>query len=290
MRYALLLLLFVAASGSADSFSTSGEAQLWLPDVVSTTNSEVRITFSPDGKRMLWGTIGWSGGVGGWDIFESVKTASGWSVPRAVQFNSAANDFDPSFAPQGDGVYFFSNREGGSGKDDIYFAPFDAKTGRYAAAANLGPQINTAGDEWAPVVSPDGSRLMFASDGRGGRGKHDLFIARHGAAGWGQVESLDALNGPEEDFDATFLHDGRSIVFSSGDFDATVRLYLAQFIDGKFTPRQLLPQSINPVATADWAFGPSISLHERGVLYFSSHRGESRGRNDIYRIRYQLQH
>jgi Tol biopolymer transport system component len=287
MKHALLLLLFATATISADSLSTAGDAQLWLPDVVSTANSEIRITFSPDGKRMLWGTIGWSGGVGGWDIFESVKTASGWSLPQAVQFNSTANDFDPSFAPDGAGVYFFSNRNGGLGKDDIYFAAFDARTGRYAAATNLGSQINSAGDEWAPVVSPDGSRLMFASDGRGGRGKHDLFMARRGAAGWGQVASLDALNGPDEDFDAAFLHDGRSIIFSSGDFDGTVRLYLAQFTNGKFAPRQLLPPSINPAAMVDWAFGPSISLHEPGVLYFTSHRGDSRGRNDIYRIRYR---
>ena len=138
-------------------------AQLWLPDVVSTPKSEVRITFSPDGKRMLWGAIGWSSGPGnaggGWDIYESERSASGWSTPRVVSFNSAANDFDPSFAPDGSGVYFFSNRDGGFGKDDIYFAPFDARTGRYGAAENLGAAINSAGDEWAPVVSADGKRL-----------------------------------------------------------------------------------------------------------------------------------
>ena len=94
-------------------------------DLVSTPNSEVRITFSPDGNRMLWGTIGWSGGMGGWDIFESRRVAGGWSNPAAVWFNSTANDFDPSFAPDGSGVYFFSNRDGGFGKDDLYFAALD---------------------------------------------------------------------------------------------------------------------------------------------------------------------
>src|SRR5678815_2553173 len=126
-------------------------AQLWLPDQLSTEKSEVRITFSPDGKRMLWGAIGWSNGAGGWDIYESERSTSGWSRPRAVSFDSGANDFDPSFAPDGSGVYFFSNRDGGFGKDDIYFAPFDARTGRYGAVTNLGAAINSAGDEWAPV-------------------------------------------------------------------------------------------------------------------------------------------
>jgi TolB protein len=189
-----------------------GPAQLWAPDIVSTAQSEVRITFSPDGQRMLWGAIGWTGGTGGWDIYGSERSNGRWTEPRVVSFNSTANDFDPSFAPDGSGVYFFSNRDGGFGKDDLYFAPFDAKTGGYAAAKNLGAKINSAGDEWAPVVSSDGKRLMFASDGHGGRGKHDLFIAHRRGDGWSEIENLAELNTPEEDFDATFLHDGFSVV------------------------------------------------------------------------------
>ena len=79
---------------------------------------------------MLWGAIGWSGGAGGWDIYESERYGHGLEPPHTASFNSAANDFDPSFAPDGSGVYFFSNRDGGFGKDDIYFAPFDARNGR----------------------------------------------------------------------------------------------------------------------------------------------------------------
>jgi Tol biopolymer transport system component len=266
-----------------------GPAQLWLPDVVSTDKSEVRITFSPDGKRMLWGAIGWSGGVGGWDIYESERSAGGWSAPRAVSFDSSANDFDPAFAPDGSGVYFFSNRDGGFGKDDIYFAPFDARTGRYGAAANLGATINSAGDEWAPVVSADGQRLMFASDGHGGRGKHDLFVAHRNGTGWGRIESLESLNTADEDFDATFLEDGRSVVYTSGKFEGdAVALYVAEFRDGRFQPRERLPATVNSPQQGAWTLGPSISAHDRGALYFTSEHEQGRGRADIYRIEYRL--
>ena len=264
-------------------------AQLWLPDQVSTPKSEVRITFSPDGKRMLWGAIGWSSGVGGWDIYESERSTSGWSAPRAVSFNSASNDFDPSFAPDGSGVYFFSNREGGFGKDDIYFAPFEARTGHYGAAKNLGASINSAGDEWAPVVSADGQRLMFASDGHGGRGKHDLFIAHRRGTSWSDIENLAELNTPDEDFDATFLHDGVSIVYTSGKFESDdVALYFAAFRDGHFAPRERLPAAVNSQKPGAWTLGPSISADEPGVLYFTSEQQNGRGRADIYRIEYQV--
>jgi TolB protein len=265
-------------------------AQLWQPDLVSTAKSEVRITFSPDGKRMLWGAIGWSAGAGGWDIYESERTSNGWSAPHVVSFDSRANDFDPSFAPDGSGVYFFSNRDGGFGKDDIYFAPFDAGTGRYGAARNLGKEINSAGDEWAPVVSPDGQRLMFASDGRGGRGKHDLFIAHRNGTQWTRIENLEALNTPDEDFDATFLHDGASVIYTSGNFDTdAVALYVAQFRNGRFEPRERLPATVNSQKQGAWTLGPSISPHEPGALYFTSERDDGRGRADLYRIEYELE-
>jgi hypothetical protein len=263
-------------------------AHLWQPDLVSTARSEVRITFSPDGKRMLWGAIGWSDGVGKWDIYESEHTAGGWSAPHVVSFDSAANDFDPSFAPDGSGVYFFSNRDGGFGKDDIYFAPFDPGSGRYGDAQNLGDEINSAGDEWAPVVAPDGRRLMFASDGHGGSGKHDLFIAHRNGREWTRIENLEALNTPDEDFDATFLHDGVSVIYTSGPFDSdAVALYVARFRSGRFESRERLPATVNSQKRGAWTLGPSIALHEPGVLYFTSERDEGRGRADIYRIEYK---
>ncbi|HEY7638875.1 MAG TPA: hypothetical protein VH814_04040 [Steroidobacteraceae bacterium] len=278
-----------AAAPFACALALVSPAQLWQPDLVSTDKSEVRITFSPDGQRMLWGAIGWTGGAGGWDIYESERTSGGWSAPRVVSFDSSANDFDPSFAPDGSGVYFFSNRDGGFGKDDIYFAPFDASTGRYGPAANLGKEINTAGDEWAPVVSPDGERLMFASDGHGGRGKHDLFVAHRSGKTWGRSEGLDALNTPDEDFDASFLRDGRSVVYSSGKFeDDSVVLYVAEFRNDRYAPRERLPAAVNSQKQGAWTFGPSISAHDPGALYFTSQHRQARGRADIYRIEYQL--
>jgi TolB protein len=285
---ATMAIISCCMGASASSWNHRSSAQLWLPGVVSTERSEVRITFSPDGTRMLWGGIDWPDGAGGWDIYESYKTSAGWSRPISVSFNSAANDFDPSFAPDGSGVYFFSNRAGGFGKDDLYFAPFDRNAGRYSAAVNLGAEVNSPGDEWAPVVSADGKQLLFATDGRGGKGKHDLFIASRNAHRWVDPENLDVLNSAEEDFDAAFLIDDRSIVYSRGELDGKVELYVSLYREGQLQPGVRLDAAINAIAADAWTFGPSISPHDPGALYFTSRRAEHRGRADIYRIEYTL--
>ena len=203
-----------------------------------------------------------------------------------MSFDSAANDFDPAFAPDGLGVYFFSNRKGGLGGDDIYFVAFDPQSGTWGDPVNLGPEINTPKDEWAPAVSPDGATLLFATDGRGGRGKHDLFVAGRRDGRWARARNLEELNTPAEDLDATFLPDSKSLVLTSGELEGTVALYFAAFENGRYGPRQLLGGGANRPDVS--SFGPAVSASEPGVLYFNSRRPEGPGRQDIFRVRYTL--
>jgi len=137
-------------------------AELVEPGIVSSAHVEMRLAPSPDGNTLLWGSTDRAGGRGGWDIWCTLRVGTTWSAPVPVAFGSAANDFDPAFSADGRWVYFFSNRAGGLGGDDIYRAPVTAEG--FGAAQHLGPEINTAGDEWAPSPSPDGARLMFVSN------------------------------------------------------------------------------------------------------------------------------
>lgn len=290
MKRILVVIMPLLALGLAAAiFETIRPAELFLKGLVSTAASEIRITFSPDGSRMLWGSSNRPGGAGGLDIWESIREENGWGEPRPAAFNSPANEFDPSFSPDGKGVYFFSNRPGGFGKDDIWFVPCGPETGTYGPARNLGPNVNSSGDEWAPVVSPEGGRLLFASDGRGGRGLHDLFICRRQGEGWGAAAALEGgVNSPDEDFDGAWLHDGRTLIFTRRAKNQDgADLYVCMEHDGRCDAPRRLEAAVN--AKDAWNLGPSICPREPGWLYFSSQQPDnSAGRLDIYRVAYRV--
>lgn len=266
----------------------TGPPELFQPGVVSTEYSEIRITFSPDGNRMLWGSTNRPGGPGGWDLWESIRRDGRWGPPAPADFNSPQNDFDPFFSPDGKGVYFFSNRPGGLGGDDIWLVPFDPVSGTYGPAVNPGSAINSPGDEWAPALSPDGRELLFASDGRGGQGMHDLFLSRRRGDRCETATVLaGAINSAADDFDAAFLPDGKTIIFTrrTGGQDGS-DLYACRQQDGRYEEPVKPGPEIN--AAGGWNLGPFINYREPGWLYFTSHRpGQTSGRLDIYRIRFR---
>lgn len=281
----LLLAACAAPHARDDGFALAGEARLFLPGIVSSQYSEVRAAIAPDGRTVLWGSTNRPGGPGGWDIWMSRREGNAWSAPAAVSFDSAANEFDPAFGADGRTVYFFSNRAGGFGGDDIYAVDFDATTGRFGAPRNLGAAINSAGDEWAPTPSADGRTLLFATNGRGGAGRHDLFASQWRDGAWQSAQPLAGeVNGPGDDFDAAFLDGGRVLVFArSDDVDnAPISLWVAMREGDRYVRPRRLDDRVNVEGGA--ILGPSIDPTHPRTLLFSGHREGGLGRADIYAI------
>ena len=149
----------------------------------SDNKHEASATYTPDGKTMVFARSndGSKKGYLSVDLWISYLKAGVWSEPVLANINDrTADDFSPAFAPDGTTLYFASSRKGGQGGNDLYKASLGSN-GRFSPAENLGEAVNTAGNDNFPGVAPDGT-LYFASDGRPGVGKLDIFMLKDGRA------------------------------------------------------------------------------------------------------------
>lgn len=278
----------VAQASRQSAFVLEGDAQVFLPAVVSSPYSEIRAATSPDGATVLWGSTNRPGGAGGWDIWSTHRSGDHWSAPAPVAFDTAANEFDPAFGADGRSVYFFSNRAGGFGGDDIWQVSFDPASGEFGVPTNLGASVNSAGDEWAPALSADGTTLMFATNGRGGAGRHDLFVSRWRDGAWQAAEPLQGeINSAVDDFDATFVDGGRVLVFARSDDveNAPIALWSAVREGDRYLHAQRLDARVN--VDGGWVLGPSDDRAHPGTLLFSGVRAGGQGLADIHAIHYR---
>lgn len=121
------------------------------------------------------------------------------SVEKLDFGDGQSNDAHPALSPDGQTLYFASDREGGYGGMDIYQSVFSG--GKWSTPVNLGSKINTPGNEVFPFIYDDGT-LYFASDGWGGLGGLDVFYAEKMAdKSWGRPENIGTpINSSKDDF------------------------------------------------------------------------------------------
>jgi len=279
MKHFAVALLVLASTRGVE---VSGDAREFAPDIISTRYSDVRLTISPGGLSALWFSRNRPGGAGGYDIWMSRHETSGWTDAVPVSFNTAAREFDPAFSSDGRFVYFASDRPGGVGGDDLYRVAV-TKHG-FGAVEHLGKEVNSPRNEWAPMMF--GNHLLFASDGHGGAGRMDLFTATNRKGRFSAVEALPgAINTPADEFDATFLGDGISLIFSRADNLETdpIALYYSDRIDGHYTAGNRLFDEINTPRSDTYA--PMLDWSNPHYITFSTRRpADSLRGADLYRV------
>lgn len=196
-----------------------------LPEGINTDNvNDGCITFSPDGKTMVFakGNTGKRKGNKDVDLYLSRFRNGTWTEPVPLNINDPdAWDSTPSFSPDGRTLYFASNRRGrgrersGYGGTDIYSAVMDSR-GRFSRVKNLGPDINTPGNEMFPYVADD-AKIYFASDGHPGYGGLDIFVVKR-VNGKTVVENLaQPVNSNTDDFGIFLFRADRGFFTSNRD-------------------------------------------------------------------------
>ncbi|HTX87427.1 MAG TPA: OmpA family protein [Bacteroidales bacterium] len=166
-------------------------------------------------------------------------------------------------------------------QEDFYFA--DRCDSGWHLARNLGPPINTEGNEGAMCISPDGRYLFFAACERPeGFGSCDLYWSKKEGDHWSEPVNMgEPVNSPEWDTQPSFSSDGKTLYFVSkrpgGKGSSDIWKTELQ-PDGTWTVPVNLGDSIN---TPHEEMSPFIHPDDR-TLYFSSNGHEGMGKLDIF--------
>ena len=222
-------------------FSKKDEKGNWSrPEVVdgglNTEHDEGAPAFSPDGTTMYLARAvrqDWPTTV---EIYTSSRSEAKWGAPQKFEItaDTLSNYTDPFVSPDGQWLYFASDMPGGQGGTDLWRINLKDKHG---TLENLGPQINTKGNERFPNMRTD-SLLYFASDGHPGMGGLDLFVAKMQPRDkedkyimdrWA-IENMGVpMNSSADDFGITF-GEGESGYFSSNRGDARGYDHIFSFV------------------------------------------------------------
>ena len=137
-------------------------------------------------------------------IAVSNRTDAAWSKATKLEISrdSLSSFAHPALSPDGNWLYFTSDMPGGKGGLDIWRVRLSG--GTTGGVENLGEPINTPGDEEFPTFRPNGD-LYFSSNGHGGMGGLDIYIAKVGNDHHYHLEHPGyPLNSQGDDFGMTF--------------------------------------------------------------------------------------
>ncbi|MFC2150978.1 PKD domain-containing protein [Bacteroidota bacterium] len=183
------------------------------PATFNSRGSEIYFTRNNDVKKKIGNSIERKNKLG---IYYSKynRRQAAWSEPTPFRYNDPEYNFaHPSLSEDENFLYFVSDMEGGYGGTDIYVC--ELQNGVWGTPQNLGPSINTEGNEFFPFIHSTG-RLYFSSDEHESIGRLDIFYSEKVNGEWHKPIPMDPpINSRYNDFGFIIDAFKKSGMFSS---------------------------------------------------------------------------
>lgn len=190
------------------------------------------INISQDGEWLIFAGNFPGKGYGDFDLYISYNTPQGWSVPVNLgnNINTDYWESSPSISADKNTLYFSSNRSGGFGGKDLYVS-YRSAAGKWSVPQNMGPAINSKGDDLAPFIHADNHTLYYTSNGLPGYGGSDIYILRKDSSNtWGLPENAGyPINTIENEGSLFVASDAVTAYYASDRSDSRGGLDLYKF-------------------------------------------------------------
>ncbi|GJM28670.1 MAG: hypothetical protein DHS20C17_13050 [Cyclobacteriaceae bacterium] len=235
-----------------DLFVSHGSDGNWSTavalDAINTEFNEGSACINSDGNTLYFARCHAPGTMGSCDLFVAeIKEDSTWGNVRnlGVNVNSISWDSHPTLSHTEDTLYFASDRIGGFGLSDIYFTYKD-KNGAWTPAQNVGPLVNTRGNEVSPFYHPRHQVLYFTSNGHLlNFGSFDIYKSAWLNGRWQEPQNVGPLvNGSGDEFYFTIDSQSRNLYYASSKARDIENLDLFSFP---------LPMGAQPEATTSFS-------------------------------------
>jgi hypothetical protein len=185
--------------------------------------NQAGLVFSPDGKTAYW--VAWNGVWGGdptspRTILTSQLEEGSWTEPATAPFSGNFADYDPFVSPDGQWLYFVSERPSNTGDENP-----DGDIWRYRLTEPHRLErlsLNSEAAEYSPIVTTSGA-LYFASSRAGGHGQGDLYRAAPSADGFMPPEPLGpAANSVTGEWNLWVAADESELLFEASSRETNV--------------------------------------------------------------------
>jgi OmpA-OmpF porin, OOP family len=246
---------------------TNGSLQSIQPvsiRAIDSSSNQGAATASADGKYLYLTQWKSENGQAVSAIYFSTKNEEGWSTPKLLNSinQQGHNSKQPYCSADGKYLFFASDRTGGAGGFDVWYAPlsYDGTTGD---PLNAGPAVNSSANEQAPFYHNGSSTLVFASDRQPGMGGYDLFAAKGSVANWKPADNMGhPINSSRDDVYFFAAENKNLLSFAIVSSDRGSECCLSAYEITKTPKKKMLQGLVVDCASNEPLAGVEVTSHD----------------------------